>query len=241
MRRLKSKIILYGIIVSVLIFMTFNIFVLYHKEYSNNPIIKQNISTLNTGYIYDFYVSANPNINGREYYGNKNASITITSFMDIDSEASRYFIKEIFPKIEQDYINTGEARIYFKNYITAQDFQDQNNRFLYAQALSCTEHSKKESYYQFYFDLFSINGTKELKNLVNKHNTDHGSFDACIKRQDYKNIIIDMSETENFGISGITPRFYIGLDGRDNTVIEGVPTYTKFKRTIKEYEVTLGE
>ena len=240
-KNLKSDIIFYGIILAVLTFIGSSIFVLYKKEYINNPIIQQNISAFNTLYIYDFYISATPNIDGRIYYGNKRASITIIAFMDIDSEASRYFMKEIFPKIEQDYINTGKVRIYFKHYITVQDFQDKNNRFLYAHALSCVESANKESYYRFYFDLFKINGIEELKNLLDKHKIDKNSFDACIKQHNYKNIIVDMHETENFGISGITPRFYIGLDGRDNIILEGVPKYTKFKRTIKEYEVTVGE
>ena len=238
---LKSRTILHGIILSVLVFMAVNIFVFYQRAYASNPIIQQNISSFNIGYVYDFYVSSTPTIDGRSYYGGKNASITIIAFMDIGSESSKYFIREMLPQIEHDYINTGEAKIYFKNYITAQDFHDKNERFLYAEALSCIESEKKESYYQFYFDLFGINGTKEFKNLLDKNKTSHGRFDACIKKQDYKNILIDMYETENFGIIGATPRFYIGLDGRDNSVIEGVPTYAKFKRAIKEYEVTIGE
>ena len=240
-KSLKSRTILYGIILAAFAFMAVNIFVFYQREYASNPIIQQNISPFSTRYVYDFYVSSTPNINGRSYYGSKNASITIIAFMDIGSEPSKYFIREMFPQIEHDYINAGEAKIYFKNYITAQDFQDKTERFLYAQALSCVESGKKESYYQFYFDLFDTNGTKELKNLLDKNTISRDRFDACINKQDYKNILIDMSETENFGIVGITPRFYIGLDGRDNSVIEGVPAYTKFKRAIKEYQITVGE
>lgn len=240
-KSIKSRIVLCVIILAVLAFMAANIFVFYRKEYASNPIIQQNISAFSTGYLYDFYVSSTPNIDGRSYYGSKNASITIIAFMDTDSKASKYFIREMLPQIEHDYINTIGAKIYFKNYITAQDFQDKNERFLYAQALSCVESEKKEAYYQFYFDLFGINGTKELNNLLDKNKISHDRFDACIKKQDYKNMLIDMSETENFGIIGITPRFYIGLEGRDNNIIEGVPTYAKFKRAIKEYEITVGE
>ena len=47
-------------------------------------------------------------------------------------------------------------------------------------------------------------------------------------------------EIKNFGIAGISPRFYIGLNGNANTIIDGVPDYKKFRKTIRQYDILLG-
>ena len=54
-------------------------------------------------------------------------------------------------------------------------------------------------------------------------------------------MIGDILEIKKFNIDGIKQRFYIGRDGRDNQVFNGVPSYTRFRRLITQYLFELGD
>lgn len=236
----KSKLEYYLPIALVVVFLITGAASIYNTEYTKKPVVREKVNLHDADYLYRFYVSATPNIQNREYLGNPNASIFIIDFIDINSNSSRYFISEIFPKLKEEYIDSGKARFYHKNYITKDDFIAKNERFIYAQALACVIHLKKEVYYNFYFNLFELNSTDEIPTLLGKYNISLRQFADCMQNNQFENIIEDYSEAENFGMVGISPRFYVGIDDRANTIINGIPKYDKFKKAIREYEILLG-
>ena len=226
---------------AVFVFMSLIINGFYNTEYEKKPIIKDKIESMNTGYLYDFYIAGYPNIENRDYYGSKNASITMVAFLDIGSNASRYFISKVFPKLKMEYIDKSKVRFYSKEYLIKDDVSGKSDKFIYAKSLSCVNQIKKDSYYEFYFNMFNLSDSGQISMLTDKYNIDSNLFKDCMDKLDFENIKEYYSEIENFGLVGIVPVFYIGINGRSNTILFGVPGFEKFNRTIRQFEVMVGD
>lgn len=233
----KLSIIIPSVIIIALI--ALNVYGIYRTEYAKKPIVKEKVNSKDFNYLYKLYISSTPNLEGRQYYGNGNASIKIIAFADMSSENSKEFISKIFPALKQDFIDTGKARFYHKHYITADDYKEKSKTYLNAKELQCMNFIDKEKYYTFYFDI--IAGNQDTGNLVNKHGIPKQLFYYCMEKQNFEELLEDMSETENFGIVGVNPRFYIGIGDNDYTVVDGIPPYSKFKRVIRQYQLILGD
>ncbi|MBI3026849.1 hypothetical protein HYY70_01940 [Candidatus Woesearchaeota archaeon] len=237
----KSKVFLYSVLFVVMTFIALNIHGFYKKEFLDNPLIKESIISPNANYFYSFYLTGTPSIQNVGYYGSPNASITIIAFLDIGSDASKYFVNTVLPQLDEEFIMAGKVKFYPKHYLTSQDIIEKNDKFLYAANLLCVESLKKDVYYRFYFDLLNLTGLEEFKSIMEKFNITKENLSRCLQELSLDRLKIDVSEVENFDILGINPRFYIGMHGRDNTIIDGVPSYTKLRRTIRQYEVLLGD
>ncbi len=220
-------------------FMAISLFTLYQTEIKNKPIIEEKIKSKDLNYIYNFYTSPTPNIDEKPFFGSDKAAVNIISYIDINSPASKYFMEEIFPKLDQEYINTGYVKFYAKHPLTIKDFNEKNEKFTYAKTLLCINEINPKIYYPFYFDLFKIKDAKEINELIPKHNIKKEEYDSCMKEESGK-LKEDISETENFGIVGMNARFYIGIDGINFKVLDGIPNYRKFNRTIKDYGIMIG-
>lgn len=237
----KARWTLFILVFVIIVFVVLTISGFSKTEYQKKPIIQEKIANKDTAYLYNFYVSSKPVITTRPYYGNKNATITIAAYISIESSASRYFMTNIFPELKKEYIDTGKVKFYHKNYVTVQDQTDNTSNYIYAKSLLCVNFIDSTKYYPFYFDLFDLTNTSGIITLLNKHNIDIEKYSNCMKIQQFRELTEDMSEIENFGLQGMTPRYYMGVGGEDNTVIDGTPTYTKFKDTIRQYQTLIGD
>lgn len=227
-------------ILAIFIFFVLVVFGFYNTEYRNNELVRDMIQFRDIKNFYDFYITSNPNIDGRSYYGSEDASITIIVYLDPSSESSRQFIKDILPQTMNDFINPRYARFYPKNYITMGDFNEKNERFIYAQSQLCVKQFKEDSFHDFYLELFDIESTDEIVELVKKYNISGKEFNECLKEQEFEELKQDMAEVEIYGIAG-NPRIYIGILGTDNTILDGIPNYIRFRRTIRDYQTTIGD
>src|SRR3989338_138732 len=226
-----------GIIIAMLIIAAGAVF--YKIRYEPNPLFKES-GLLQSQKFYDLSIYFNPDINSANYYGSEDAGVTIIAFLDMHSDSSKYFMKEIFPKIKQEYIDSGNAKYYNKSYITMGSINKKDADFEYSIALECIKKTSAEKYYDAYFGIFSSPAGDIRETLIN-HNIFMDKYQDCLGEEDtlnelYKNAI----EIENLGIVGIGQRFYIGIAGSDNTVLDGIPSYAKFNRTIRQYEMQLG-
>lgn len=61
-----------------------------------------------------------------------------------------------------------------------------------------------------------------------------------MKEKEFEELKEDISETENFGLQGISARFYIGIEGTNYKALDGIPKYSKFNKTIRQYEFIIG-
>ena len=233
----KTKIAIYSFVLAIITFVIVNV-IFYKIDYDKKPVAEENELIL--PYLYDFYTSKKPGIQNSLFYGNKDASITIVAFLDFNSKESKNFIKDLFPRIKEDYIDKGNIRYYNKNYITPEDIEEKSNNYRYSMAFVCVEKINEEIYYNFYFDLFQTDAD-EIQNLVKKYNISRNEYDNCLKNEDnIREMHRNALENENIGIIGVNQRFYIGIAGKDNIVLTGIPKYSKFQDAIRQYEVKIG-
>ncbi|MEM4259615.1 MAG: thioredoxin domain-containing protein [Candidatus Woesearchaeota archaeon] len=190
---------------------------------------------------FNFYFLSNPQIINRQFYGFSNASVTIVGYIDPTSAAGKYFIINYFPLLRSEFINTGSVKFYPKYYVSEEDITNKNDNFIYSTYIFCVNKINKNKFFDFYFDTFQISEKKYLNDLVVKHNISVNEIKKCLDNQSWNEIYEDAGEIRRFGMSGVSPRFYIGILGRDNKIIDGVPSYNTFKRIIRLQQFIIGK
>ena len=235
------KIIVIGLFTAVLVCLSASAYYVYKKEYSDNDLIKGKLASMDAKYLYDYYITSTPSIEGRHYYGSQNASVTIIAFLDASSKSSKEFVFNILPMVEKEFIATGKARLYIKHSLSKQDIVEKSDEFKYALYATCVGEINGEKYHPFYFGMFNLSGAEELLLLAERHGISKKSMDTCMKEADIPEAKIDAYEANKFGISGIKPVIYIGLNGRANTILYGIPSYKKFKQALTGQLYSIGE
>ena len=74
-----------------------------------------------------------------------------------------------------------------------------------------------------------------------KYNISIDGFESCLDGEALPELIEDASEIENFGMVGINPRIYIGFNGNDNTVLDGIPSNERLRISLLYYQVQIGD
>lgn len=234
---MKKRLII--ITIFIMLFLAGITFGFYQTEFQKKPIVQEKMQSKDYDYLYNFYFTSEPNIIGRPFYGDAKASIVIIAYMDITSDSTKYFIENIYPVIKTEYLDTGKAKFYQKNYAIINDLQDNSNEFQILKSLNCMIEAKQDN--RYFFDLVK----SDVKTILEKYNISTNKdlmkiYDACMTNIP-DNLLEDISEVENFGIVGINPRFYIGFNSNDKTVLDGIPSLRVFTRTLKNYQVQIGD
>jgi protein-disulfide isomerase len=242
--RTQHRLILVGLLVAILLFIGLSIYGFSRMEYTKKPVVEEKVAQQDTQYLYNFYVSGTPTITNRAYYGAQNASITIIAYLDLHAPSTKKFFQDIYPQIANEYINTGKAKLIIKNYITAEDVAGKTDTYAFAASLACVNRISPARYYEVYFLFVNTTNTTNITaipHVLEQAGIDQTAFGTCINQEAFPEVLEDVSEIDNFGMLGIAPRFYIGLDGKENTIIDGIPKYAKFKKTIREYQLIIGD
>src|SRR3989338_4703990 len=234
--KLKKKLKLYLLISSIMAFLAFGI-ILYTIPYGKQQFAE---NILETPYAYRLYTLSNPDIKDMPYYGDIKAGITLIAFTDMNSKASKDFAGKIFPALKKDYFDSGIIKFYHKPYITLQDIEERNRNFEDSMMLECIKKIKKEEYYAAYINMLLKNITDGRK-ITYAHKIPVASYNECMYSNEalkmlYKNAL----EIESLGIVGINQRFYIGVGGKDNIILDGGQPYGKFQQAIKQQEIKVG-
>lgn len=237
--RFRLMLLILLILAIMLVYLAVAGLFLYKKNFGNDSLFRYEQDLLGAKYLYNLYVSKIPDIDSRPFYGSPNASITIIAYLDINSKSTKFFIDEIFPKLKEEFINTGKLRYYQKSYITEEDYRKKTDKFIYAKSLLCISKINKDEYYPFYFDL--IENASKFIFYVGEHNLSKELLADCIVNQEFDEIINDILEIKTFGMQGIKQRFYIGRDGKDNQIFNGVPSYARLQRSIWRHLFELGD
>lgn len=235
-KKTRQRLKLYVLISAIASFLAF-VLVLYNIDYTKHQFAE---NIFDTPYAHRLYKSSNPSIKDQPYYGDAKAGITIVAFIDASSEASRDFIGKIFPLLKKDYFDSGIARFYHKPYISIRDIEERNGNFEASMTLECIKKIKKEEYYAVYINMLLKNIT-DGRRVAYNHKIPVASYNKCMYGNEalkalYKNAL----EIESLGIIGIGQRFYIGIGGRDNTILDGVQPYEEFQQAIRQQEAKVG-
>ncbi len=226
---------------AVLVYLLLQVYGFSRTEYQKHPVVQNDVASGNYSSLYRFYVRATPDLQGRLSYGSQNASITFVAYLKIGARPSQYFLNTVFPMLERDYIANGSMRFIYKNHITVTDIQTEDDVYRYDAAVACVQRLAPDRYYPFLFALAEQPNVTRIPSLVEAQGIPSAAFQKCLDAGDFPELVEDASEVDNFGMTGINPRFYIGIDGTSNTVLDGVPSYTRLQQTIRTYQIMLGD
>lgn len=146
--------------------------------------------------------------------GDPNAPVTIIEYASATCPHCAVVDAEILPEIKKTYIDTGKAKLVFREFWTP----PQELSMVGAIVARCAaEKGGRDAYFAVMGNLFrtqetwiSQNWKTELEKLSAQAGMDKAAFDACLKRQD----IFDMLQaqfkeaTDKMNVSG-TPTFFV--------------------------------
>lgn len=165
--------------------------------------------------------------------GNKDAKVTIIEFSDYQCPFCRAFWRDSYAQIKRDYIDTGKARLVFRDYPLSFHPMAMPS----AQAAECADEQGK--YWEMHDKIFGEQeklgqGTvtyavADLKKWATSIGLDAGKFGQCLDSNKYKTEVEkDMADGSAAGVSG-TPTLFI--NGR---MVVGAQPYATFKALIEE-------
>ena len=232
----KNTFRLYLLISAIMAFLAFGI-VFYSVEHSRQQFAG---NIFETSYAYRMHPFSHPDIKDLPYYGDIKAGVTFVAFTDTHSDASRHFAEEIYPLLKKDYFDSGTIKFYHKPYITVQDIEERNSNFEASMILGCVKKIKKEKYYDAYFDML-LKGASDARKIIYTYEIPIGSYNECMYSDEMlKELYKSALEAEGLGIAGINQRFYIGIAGKGNIILDGVQQYGEFQQAIRQQEIKIG-
>lgn len=157
--------------------------------------------------------------------GDTKAKVLMVEFGNFQCGFCVKFYKEIFPKIETEYISTGKVKFAHR------DFPFSSNQLAKGAAIACICAGEQGKYWQM-FDEF-LQGNSIEKNAIGKYAQELGidlkAFNECLDKPQLNEAVEnDIKDGTKFGVTG-TPSFFI--NGR---FVVGTQAFEEFKRIIEE-------
>lgn len=161
--------------------------------------------------------------------GNKNAPIKIIEFADLRCPFCENFYKQTEPQIISDYVNTGKAAFYFRNYAFLGPAS-----IVAANAAECAnEQGKFWAFHNYMYDNqpsetdTSMYNTTTLTNIAGQLGMNTTQFQSCLSSNKYqKSVDGDLADGQKAGVNG-TPTLFI-----NGYMLVGALPYSSFKTAI---------
>ena len=162
-----------------------------------------------------------------KFLGNADAPVTIVEYFSLGCPHCKHFEEDILPKLKADYIDTGKARLVFR------DFPLDGVSFAAAALTRCVNDL---AYFAMVETLFKQQetwhvqgGVEKVAEIAKSAGLDQAAFDACIKDKDRneKILAIQKEGADKFKVEA-TPTFFV-----NNRKLSGVGEYESFKSTIE--------
>ena len=175
-------------------------------------------------------------IAGAPVKGDGSARVTVVEFTDYQCPfCSRHF-KQTWPRLEQDFVNTGKARFVLRD-LPIEAIHPQ--AFKAAEAAYCA--GKQGKFWEMHDQLFNNQSALNRRDL-SAHAQALGlnltAFDQCVDSEaGAAQIRKDVADSRQAGARG-TPIFYVGVTDpnsnqlRVTRIIRGAHSYATFKETI---------
>ncbi len=176
------------------------------------------------------------NVHGEPFRGTNSARVAIIEYSDFDCSFCGRYSRNVFPRIESDYIQSGKIKYFFRDLPEPID----TNAWFKARAARCAGDQGK--FWQMHDLLFAHQPatSPEVIALTQTLGVDMGEFNQCISSEKYlQNIRRSAAGAKRMGLYG-TPTFLIGTlsdDGdflRVNRVLVGAETYESIKSVLDE-------
>jgi protein-disulfide isomerase len=158
--------------------------------------------------------------------GKADAPVTIVEYFSLGCPHCKHFHEDILPKLKTDYLDTGKARLVFR------DFPLDNVAYAAALLTRCVNDL---AYFAMVDTLFKQQevwhvegGVPQIGTIAKSAGMDEATFSACLNDQARKDKIKAMQdEAVNTYKVNSTPTFFI-----NDRVLTGVSDYAAFKATI---------
>jgi len=165
--------------------------------------------------------------------GKDDAPVTIIEFSDYQCPFCGRYIKETYPQLKVQYIDTGKVRYVFRDFPLS--FHENAQKF--AEAAECVRdiansNGKKgdEIYFKYHDKLFANQDKLDetsLKKYAKEVGINEDEFSSCLssgKMADEVNS--DLADGSSYGVTG-TPAFFI-----NGELLEGAQPFSAFKQAI---------
>lgn len=208
------------------------------------------ISTVGTNFQQDTTLPESSNdkqklyslaLNGSPELGSSDAPITIIEFGDYQCPNCMRFTTQIKPLIIENYINTGKAKLVFKDF-TVYGTDSVNG----AMATHCAAEQKKywEMHDHLYNQQEAINSgwlsVDNIKKFASDITLDMQQFNICLDSKKYEQQVIEnFVEGKSIGVSGTPTFIIIDKDGKSQ-MVKGAQPFSVFKQVIDEILVGSG-
>lgn len=158
--------------------------------------------------------------------GGENAPVTIVEFSDYECPYCRRFALETLPQIKAQYIDTGKAKLVFRDF----PLSFHTNAQKAAEAAECAGDQGK--YYEMHDKLFEsgvAGGVSSFKQYAAELGLDVTKFSQCLDSgKTAAETSKDLNDGQNFGVTG-TPAFFI-----NDKVIVGAQPFAVFEQIIEQ-------
>ena len=166
--------------------------------------------------------------------GSPDAKVLIIEFGDYQCPSCRMFWKDVEPRLKKEYIDTGKAKLVFRDFPIVQIHPE---ALLASMAVDCAGEQNK--YWQYHDKVFREQYNKgddlvrfkaaDLKKWAKDSGLDQAKFDQCLDSEKYKNEVLkDKADGDAVSVQG-TPTFFI-----NGHVIGGAQPYPAFKTLIDD-------
>ncbi len=161
--------------------------------------------------------------------GPKDAKVTIIEFSDFQCPFCRRFWSETLPLIKERYIQTGKARLVYRDFPI-----DSIHPFARkaAEAAECADEQGK--FWEYHdalfadFDSWQQPGTEAFKRIAQDLGLEATGFAACVDSEKYaQEVEKDLHDGSRAGITG-TPTFFI-----NGLMVEGAMPFSEFEIRIE--------
>ncbi len=176
-------------------------------------------------------------LEGRPVTGEKTAKLTLMEFSDYQCPFCSRFLRQTFPKINDEYIKTGKLRYIFRDFPLEAIHP---NAFKAAEAAHCSGDQGK--YWEMHDLLFANQKALSVEDFVQHAQTlalDLPLFEKCLEVGKHSTLIRqDLAEGSKAGVRG-TPIFFLGITESNGKtmkplqIIRGAQPYAKFQEAFE--------
>jgi protein-disulfide isomerase len=184
-------------------------------------------------------------VDGELFRGEATAQVAIIEYADIECPFCRHFEHDIYPRVFDDYIKAGKARLYYRD----MPLPFHEHAMPAARAAHCAGEQGKfwEMHDSLFTDKIPIPGpngrssglaTSDIDERAAKLGLDTAKLDACIASPRFADVIKHSSEeAAKMNIEG-TPTFVIGTIGPNGNIVSvkktiiGAQPFGAFKAAI---------
>lgn len=178
-------------------------------------------------------------IGNSPYKGKVDAPITVVEFSDYQCPFCARNYRDVMPKLQEEYIDTGKVRFVMREYPLASIHKDATNASI--AALCAGDQGKYWDMHDIMFENQRTLGVDNLKSFADTIGLDTSTFNECLDGKKHaEQVRKDMASAAKLGMGG-TPGFFIGrTDPNDPDKVE-MSVYLKGAKPIDSFRASIND